>query len=99
MKVIEPSVEILKQEDFSIKGIKSTEFVNYMGKNNICISGKTSCCPIDAPSKLVYAKTKDKSLSSTSVRISLSHLTKQEEIEEFLKVLEKIQKELVNGKI
>lgn len=85
--------------NFSIKGIKSTEFVDYMGKNNICISGKTSCCPIDAPSKLVYAKTKDKNLSSTSVRISLSHLTKQEEIEEFLKVLEKVQKELVNGKI
>ena len=70
-----------------------------MGKNNICISGKTSCCPIDAPSKLVYAKTKDKSLSSTSVRISISHLTKKEEVDEFLEIFDKCYKELENGKI
>ena len=85
--------------NISISGIKSTEFVDYMGKNNICISAKTSCCPVETPSKLVYALTKSKELSTTSLRISLSHLTTKEEIDEFIKIFDKGYREFLNGKI
>lgn len=85
--------------NISISGIKSPEFVDYMGKNNICISAKTSCCPVETPSKLVYALTKSKELSTTSLRISLSHLTTKEEIDEFIKIFDKGYREFLNGKI
>ena len=59
------------------------------------VSTKTSCCPLNTPSKLVYALTRDKMLASTSIRISLSHLTKEEEIDEFLKIFDECYKEMI----
>ncbi len=86
--------------NFSIKGVKSLQFASMLEKENIYVSTKTSCCPLESPSKLVYALTKDKSLATTSIRVSLSHLTTDEEIDLFLKTFDKCYKELeVNGKI
>ena len=52
------------------------------------------------PSKLVYALTKDKNKASSSIRVSLSHLTTQREIEIFISTFDKIyQKGEQNGKI
>lgn len=85
--------------NFSVKGIKSLKIQEDLEKYNIYVSTKVSCCPIETPSKLVYALTKDKGLSSSSIRISLSHLTKEEEIDEFLRVFNLIYKEYENGKI
>ena len=80
--------------NFSIKGVKSNEFCDKLGDYEVYISTKTSCCPIEIPSKLVYAMTKDKALASTSLRLSLSHLTTEEDIEEFKIVFDKCYKEL-----
>lgn len=86
--------------NFSIKGIKSLDFVKKLEEYDIYVSTKTSCCPSESPSKMVYALTKDKNLASSSVRISLSHLTKEEEINEFLKVFDKCYKELcINAEV
>ena len=79
----------------SIKGVKSDAFASKLNKNKVMVSTKTSCCPLNTPSKLVYALTKDKGLASTSIRISLSHLTTKEEIEEFLKIFDKCYKEMI----
>ena len=57
-------------------------------KYDIYVSTKTSCCPIETPSKLVYALTKDKKISSSSIRVSLSHLTTKEEITKCLNTLD-----------
>lgn len=86
--------------NFSIKGIKSLDLANMLENHEVYVSTKTSCCPLETPSKLVYALTRDKGLASTSVRVSLSHLTKEEEVEEFLKIFDKCIEELkLNGKI
>ncbi len=81
--------------NFSIKGVKSDLFASKLNENKVMISTKTSCCPLNTPSKLVYALTKDKQLASTSLRVSISHLTTEEEINIFLKVFDKCYKELV----
>ena len=81
--------------NISIKGIKSDVFVAKLNENQVMVSTKTSCCPLNTPSKLVYALTKDKILASTSIRISLSHLTSDEEIDEFLKIFDKCLKEMM----
>lgn len=85
--------------NFSIEGIKSTDFAKKLEENDIYISTKTSCCPSETPSKLVYALTGNKALATSSLRISLSHLTTSDEIKEFFKVFDKCYKELYNGKI
>lgn len=86
--------------NFSIKGVNSREFAKMLEDNEIYVSTKTSCCPENTPSKMVYALTKDKNLASTSLRVSISHLTTEKEIDEFLKVFDKCIKELKdNGKI
>ena len=85
--------------NFSVKGVKALKIQEDLEKYNIYVSTKVSCCPIETPSKLVYALTKDKGLSSSSIRLSLSHLTKEEEIDEFLRVFDLIYKEYENGKI
>ena len=79
----------------SVKGVKSDLFVSKLNEYGVMVSTKTSCCPLNTPSKLVYALTKDKTLASTSIRISLSHLTKEEEIDEFLKIFDKCYKDLI----
>ena len=81
--------------NFSIKGVKSDLFASKLNENKVMISTKTSCCPLNTPSKLVYALTKDKQLASTSLRVSISHLTTEEEINIFLKVFDKCYKESV----
>ncbi len=80
--------------NISINGIKSNDFVKLLEENDIIVSAKTSCCPIDSPSKLVYALTKDKKLAATAIRISFSHLTTDDEIEKFLDLFDKCIKEV-----
>jgi cysteine desulfurase len=81
--------------NISVKGVKSSKFVEALQEYDIYVSAKTSCCPENTPSKMVYAVSKDKGLSTSSLRISFSHLTTYEEVEKFLSVFDICYKELV----
>ncbi len=86
--------------NFSVRGVPSMEIVKMLEDREIYVSVKTSCCPIDVPSKLVYALTQDVALASSSVRVSLSHLTTNSSVDEFLKGLDECLEELQqNGQI
>ena len=84
--------------NISVNNIKANDLMKKLEEKDIILSPKTSCCPTNTPSKLVYALTHDKNLSNTSIRVSLSHLTTYDEVDEFLRVLESIVGE-DNGKI
>lgn len=86
--------------NFSLKGVKAQQVAKLFSDHEIYVSAKTSCCPVTTPSKLVYALTHDKSLATSSIRVSLSHLTTMYEVSEFLKVFDIIYKGCCsNGKI
>ena len=86
--------------NFSIKNIRSMDIQKELEKHEIYVSTKTSCCPVTTPSKLVYALTKDKNKALSSIRVSLSHLTTEKEIDQFLSIFNQIYKEYENnGKI
>lgn len=85
--------------NISVKKVKSVLFVDKLNQNGAMVSSKTSCCPIMTPSKLVYALTKDKGRASSSIRISLSYLTTREEIDEFIKIFNKVYEEVKNGEV
>lgn len=71
--------------NFSIENVRAEVFSEKLEEHDIYLSTKTSCCPTNAPSKIVYALTKDKKLASSSLRLSLSYLTDQDDIEAFKK--------------
>ena len=83
--------------NFSVKGVISNVLVQLLGEKEVYISSKTSCSAEDSPSKSIYALTNDAKLAISSMRISLSHLTTEEEIEEFFRIFD-ITLEEYNGK-
>ena len=85
--------------NIAIDNVKSLDFAKKLEDYDIFISTKTSCCPSETPSKLVYAITNDKKLALSSLRISFSHMTTEEEIDIFLEAFDKVLKEMTNGKV
>ena len=69
--------------NISVIGIKPETLLHALERYEIYISTKTACAT-GGMSQAVYALTKDKNKANASIRISLSHLTKQEDIDYFL---------------
>lgn len=79
--------------NFSLQGIKPETFLHALEEKEIYISTRSACSNTEL-SDSVYALTKDRDLALNSLRISLSHLTTKEEIEEFLKVFDECFRKL-----
>ncbi len=73
--------------NFSVVGIKSETLLHALSEEGIYISTKTACSSDDY-SEAIYEITKDLEKAKASLRVSLSHLTKENEIDYFLKKLE-----------
>lgn len=81
--------------NFSIKGVNSDIFFKRLEDSQIYISTKSACSSKDNISKVVYSLTKDEEIAKGTLRISISHLTTLNEVDEFLKVFDTIYKELI----
>jgi cysteine desulfurase len=81
--------------NFSIVGTKPETFVHALENDDIFISTKSACSQEDAMSKSVYALTKREDVSISSLRISLSSLTTNKELETFMLSFDKNYKQLV----
>lgn len=75
--------------NISVIGIKPETFQHALEQDEIYISTQTACSKIGKPSLAVLSVTNDELRASSSLRISLSHLTKDSEIEQFLKSFSK----------
>ena len=69
--------------NLSLVKIKSETFVRALEKEEVYISTTTACSSLE-PSVLLNELTDDKSISTTSVRISISPYTTNDEIDRFL---------------
>lgn len=81
--------------NFSLLKIKSETFVHALEKYNVYVSTTTACSSLEESTVLKAISHGDKSISTTSIRVSLSHLTTMEEIHEFLKIFDKVWNELL----
>ena len=70
--------------NLSVSGIKGEEMRRRLSEQNVCISVKSACSVPNTPSRAVMALTHDRKNALSSWRISLSHLTTFQELEEFL---------------
>lgn len=69
--------------NISVKGVRAITMKKLLEEYGICISIKSACSATMTPSRPVYAVTKDKKNALSSFRISLSHLTTEDEVEKF----------------
>lgn len=82
--------------NISLKKIKAETFIHALEKYDVFVSTNTACSSNEESTILNELYNNDKSISTTSIRISLSHLTTKEEITEFLRIFDKVWKDLLN---
>jgi cysteine desulfurase len=83
--------------NISVLGVKAVLFQEALEQEGICVSIKSACSVVGSPSRPVYAVSKDKKNALCSWRISISHLTTEEELHSFLEAFDKCYKKLTNG--
>ena len=75
--------------NISILGIKPETLLHALAESDIYVSTKTACSFDNSMSGSVYELTKNKDYAKTSIRISLSYLTTESEIDYFIDVFKK----------
>ena len=80
--------------NLSVQGLKGTVFQRVLSERGVCVSVKSACSAEGTPSKAVFAVSGDRKNALSSWRVSLSHLTTREELDEFLQVFDQCYKEL-----
>lgn len=74
--------------NLSIAGVKGTRFQQALAGQGVCVSVKSACASDGQPSEAVLAISCDRRNALSSWRISLSHLTTEQEIEAFLQIFD-----------
>ena len=70
--------------NISFINVKPETFVHALDEEDVYISTKSACSSTNIMSDAVYAVTKDRNIAMHSLRITLSHLTTEEEMTKFL---------------
>ena len=78
--------------NISLIGKNTKEILRKLEEKEIYLSTTTACALGNSPSKSVLAITGNEDLASNTLRISLSHLTNEDEICKFMDIFEKITK-------
>jgi cysteine desulfurase len=61
-----------------------------LDERGVCVSVKSACSVANTPSRAVMAISHDRKNALSSWRISLSHLTTDDELERFINILDDI---------
>lgn len=78
----------------SVSGVKGNEFQAALDRAGVCVSVKSACSVEGTPSRAVFAVSRNRKNALSSWRISLSHLTTEEEIKGFFAAFDSCYKEL-----
>ena len=80
--------------NLSVRNVKGTVFQRELDAKGVCVSVKSACSSDGLPSRAVFAVSRDRRNALSSWRISLSHLTTEEEIKAFLQAFDVCYREL-----
>ena len=81
--------------NFSLLKIKSETFVHALERHEVYVSTTTACSSLEESVVLKAISNGNKDVSTTSIRVSLSHLTSSSDIQEFLEIFDKVWNELL----
>ena len=74
--------------NLSVQNVKGTVFQRELDARGVCVSVKSACSSDGLPSRAVFAVSRDRRNALSSWRISLSHLTTDDEIAAFLQAFD-----------
>ena len=80
--------------NLSVQNVKGTVFQRELDAKGVCVSVKSACSSDGLPSRAVFAVSRDRRNALSSWRISLSHLTTEDEITAFLQAFDVCYREL-----
>ena len=80
--------------NLSVRNVKGTVFQRELDAKGVCVSVKSACSSDGLPSRAVFAVSRDRRNALSSWRISLSHLTTEDEIKAFLQAFDACYREL-----
>ena len=80
--------------NLSVRNVKGTAFQRELDAKGVCVSVKSACSSDGLPSRAVFAVSRDRRNALSSWRISLSHLTTEDEIKAFLQAFDVCYREL-----
>lgn len=80
--------------NFSIINFNAEKLIQKFDEKEIYLSSQTACSLDSVPSRSILAITNDMKRATSSLRISLSYLTKEKEIDMFMEEFDKIYSEL-----
>lgn len=80
--------------NLSVRNVKGTVFQRELDAKGVCVSVKSACSSDGLPSRAVFAVSRDRRNALSSWRISLSHLTTEDEITAFLQAFDVCCREL-----
>ncbi len=80
--------------NISFKKIASIAMQEALAERDVYVATKSACCTLHTPSRPVYALTKDRKRALATLRISLSHLTTDTEITQFLEAFKACYQQL-----
>lgn len=80
--------------NLSVRNVKGTVFQRELDTKGVCVSVKSACSSDGLPSRAVFAVSRDRRNALSSWRISLSHLTTEDEIKSFLQAFDVCYREL-----
>lgn len=84
--------------NLSVKGVKSKNFQQLLDNYGICVSTKSACSIENTPSRAVYEVSKNRKNALSSWRVSISHLTTNDEIDRFLEIFNICYKKSTDSK-
>lgn len=94
VRIFSPQDSIPHILNIGVEGIKGTAMRDRLNAHGVCVSVKSACSVENTPSRAVYAITKNRRQAMESFRLSLCHLTTEEEILAFLEAFDLARKEL-----
>ena len=84
VRINSPETAIPHVLNLSVRNVKGTVFQRELDAQGVCVSVKSACSSDGLPSRAVFAVSRDRRNALSSWRISLSHLTTEEERHGFL---------------
>lgn len=81
--------------NLSVEGIRGAVMRDKLDEHGICVGVKSACSVENTPSRAVMAVSHNRKRALSSFRVSLSHLTTEEELRTFLSAFDTICKELI----
>ena len=98
MRINSPENAVPHILNLSVQGVRGETFQQALAAEGVCVSVKSACSAAGMPSRAVLAVSGDRRNALSSWRISLSHLTTDEELSAFLAIFDRCYHQLTEGK-